>query len=490
MRQTFTFALLALLLIGGACTEDDPETTILVTEEVLFASGEQLRILGRLITNQSINADDHGFYLASDENFSNPIIISLGPKEGPGRFIGETNGLNTDETYFVKAFMNLGSGPEFGNVIEASTLNPGIESFSPNFGKVDGELFILGRNFTSDTRVFFGDQEAEILDISFESRLTVRIPSPSNSSTAEIRVVVKEDELVFSETFEYQIGTYELIGIYPEAVKLYDNVFWKNGDNFYLGLGAVRRTSFYEKVFRYNPAGNLWDEVDFPGSPRSFAFATANYLGGGIRDLGRELGPNPFLLNRSFWRFNGAGFTQLADLPFDSRESVAFEIGSQLYVVGGKEGNTQEVRKYSPSTDSWTNLTDAPEAISAELAHFTYQNKQYFILATGELVSFDPNSDTWNSVSNYPGNLGQAYGFAEVIGDKAYVGAYQRTLEMWEFDLTNLSWKRKNDLPGATQNINVGHFTYNGNIYFLRVFEQAPIGANSMDFYRFNPEGI
>lgn len=162
MRQIFTFALLALLLIGGACTEDDPETTILVTEEVLFASGEQLRILGRLITNQSINANDHGFYLASDENFSNPLLISLGPKEGPGRFIGETSGLNTGQTYFVKAFMDLGSGPEFGNVIEVATLNPGIESFSPKFGKENGELFILGRNFTSDTRVFFGDQEAEI----------------------------------------------------------------------------------------------------------------------------------------------------------------------------------------------------------------------------------------------------------------------------------------------------------------------------------------
>lgn len=316
--------------------------------------------------------------------------------------------------------------------------------------------------------------------------MTVRIPSPSISPTTQIKVVVKEDELVFSETFEYQIGTYELIGVYPEPVKIYDNVFWKNGDNFYVGLGAERRTSFYEKVFRYNPSGNLWDEINFPGSPRSYAFATANYLGGGIRELGRD----PFLLNRSLWRFNGSGFTQLADLPFDSRESVAFEINGQLYVLGGKEGNTQAVRKYSPLTNTWTNLAEAPEAISAELVHFTYQDKQYFILAGGEVVSFDPISDTWVSVSNYPGNLGQAYGFAEVIGDKAYVGAYRRTLEMWEFDLTNLRWKRKNDLPGASQNINVGHFAYNGSLYFLRVFEQAPIGANSMDFYRFNPEGI
>ena len=486
MRQTFTFALLTLLLIGGACTEDDPETTILVTEEVLFASGEQLRILGRLITNQSINADDHGFYLARDESFSNPILISLGPKEGPGRFIGETSGLNTGETYFVKAFMDLGSGPEFGNVIEVETLNPGIESFTPNFGKENEELFILGRNFTSDTRVFFGDQEAEILDISFESRLTVRIPSPTSSSTAEIKVVVKEDELVFSETFEYQIGTYEQIGIYPETVKLYDNVSWKNGSNFFMGLGAERRTSFYEKIFRYNPSENLWDEINFPGSLRSLAFATANYLGGGIRELGRD----PFLLNRSFWRFDGSEFTQLADLPFDSRESVAFEISNQLYVIGGKEGNPQEVRKYNPSTGSWSILADAPEAISDELVHFTYQNKEYFIFSSGEVLAFEPVSGTWVSVSNYPGTLGQGYGFAEVIGDKVYVGAYRRTLEMWEFDLTKLSWKRKNDLPGITQNINVGHFTYNGGVYFLRVTEQAPIGANSMSFYRFNPEGI
>ena len=137
MRKLLSLCLFTLLLFNLACTEEEKKSTILVTEDVLYASGEQVRLLGRLISNHPTKANDHGFYLSTDENFSSPIILSLGVKEGAGRFIGEIYGLTVGSNYYAKSFMDIGNGLEFGNVLEVKTLNPGLESFLPKFGSAN-----------------------------------------------------------------------------------------------------------------------------------------------------------------------------------------------------------------------------------------------------------------------------------------------------------------------------------------------------------------
>ncbi|MFT6895586.1 MAG: hypothetical protein ACJAWX_003209, partial [Algoriphagus sp.] len=164
MRNSLLLSILVLLSFAIGCTEEESETTILVTEEVLYTSGDQVRLLGRLITNQPVTATDHGFYLSQDANFASPVIISLGTKEGAGRFIGENGMLSAQKKYFAKAFMDIGNGIEFGNVVELETLAVGIDSYSPGFGTGGKEVFILGRNFTKDTKVFFGTEPAQVLE--------------------------------------------------------------------------------------------------------------------------------------------------------------------------------------------------------------------------------------------------------------------------------------------------------------------------------------
>ena len=93
-----------MLLAGWACTQEEDATIVVTTEEIIFVSGEKVRALGRLITNQPVSTTDHGFQLSISENFTSPIIVSLGVKDGPGRFIGETDGLSINQTYFAKAF--------------------------------------------------------------------------------------------------------------------------------------------------------------------------------------------------------------------------------------------------------------------------------------------------------------------------------------------------------------------------------------------------
>ncbi|WP_332910747.1 IPT/TIG domain-containing protein [Algoriphagus boritolerans] len=116
---------------------------------------KKIRVLGRLITNQPISASDHGFQLSTSEDFSSPILVSLGIKEGPGRFIGETAGLAINQRYFVRAFASVDGVELVGETIEIQTLSPVIESYEPTFAKAGEEIIIQGRNLPDGTRVFF-----------------------------------------------------------------------------------------------------------------------------------------------------------------------------------------------------------------------------------------------------------------------------------------------------------------------------------------------
>ena len=249
MRNSlFVSILLLMLSFAFGCTEEESETTILVTEEVLYTSGEQVRLLGRFITNQPITASDHGFYLSQDPNFSSPLIISLGAKEGAGRFIGETSALVARKKYFAKAFMDIGNGIEFGNVLELETLAAALDSYSPGFGSPNQEVFILGKNFSKDTKVFFGTEPAQVIEILFESRIRVRVPVAKGSSSVPVRIQSQDQNLTFPINFEYQTGAYTAVTPFPDQVRLVENVAFQKDGLFYAGLGSDRKVNFYTKI--------------------------------------------------------------------------------------------------------------------------------------------------------------------------------------------------------------------------------------------------
>jgi hypothetical protein len=79
---------------------------------------------------------------------------------------------------------------------------------------------------------------------------------------------------------------------------------------------------------------------------------------------------------------------------------------------------------------------------------------------------------------------------ARVIGNKAFVGLFERSDQVFELDLNSFSWKPKNPMPGLPQSVIVGHFVSGESLYIMRVPDIALAGQFPMDFYRFDPEGI
>jgi hypothetical protein len=483
LRTSFLFL---ILLAFWSCTQEDDAPILVATEEVLFVGGDKIRISGRLLANREVFAEDHGFEFSTQASFANPIIVSLGEKSQPGRFIGEKSGFKLSQTYFVKAFATINGERLEGKVIELSTLAPAVSSFAPTYGLAGQELVILGKNFPEGTKVFFGNQEAPVLQNVFESKLTVKIPAPSGQIVVPIKLRIQDKEITLSTPFEYQAGKYTKLSDFPGNVRIYDNSYFSNAAGFHVGLGRIKLGDSYAGFQRFNPASGTWTEVEFPGNRRRFAFATANYLGGGALEPSRD----QFVYDRSFWKINGSRFERLGDLPFNSRDALAVDWEGGLILFGGLDGASLLVRVYDPVQRTWVTKRNAPVALGRNAAAFARATRVIVMGSNGQVWEYNPPLDSWQLLTTYPGNKGQGYPVAEVIGNKAYLGLFRATQELWELDLETLKWKTKNQIIGLPQSITSGYFQYNGSIYFLRAPEESVSGTLTMELYKFDPDAI
>lgn len=485
LYRKFLFSLFAFFLLVS-CAKEDPSTTVtVVIEQILYTSSENLRLLGRLITNQQIYFDDHGFYVSEDENFTSPIIISLGSKNGPGRFIGETDQLTNSKTYFAKPFFDFGENIQFGEVIQLKTLSPTIKSFTPKFGTEGDVLTLFGTNLSKDSRVFFGDREAEIISITDESSIAVKIPSPGNVRVP-IRLKIQNLEKEFPVMFEYKTGVYELISKYPDPYRLKGSIFYVKEGSLFFGLGNLSLFTQYPRIKKFIIESNTWFDVPYNGPNRSYGFFTENYVGGGTLNLDTL----SYNYNNTFFELSENGYKPLDDLTFVSRESVAFEIEGALYIVGSLDMDFFAVRKYNPIDKSWSRISQSPVKLTQSNPYFVYQKKLFIVDSNKILWEFDPSLLSWKEVSIYPGDIGKGYGMGQVIGGKAYIGLYNRTIELWELDMSNFSWKPKRNIPGSIAESTVAHFSYGGYLYFIRTPDRLILGNYPMNLYKFDPYGF
>jgi hypothetical protein len=483
LRVAFVFL---MLFASWACTEEENAPILVSTEDILFVGGDKLRVSGRLLTNREVFADEHGFVFSTDASFSSPILLSLGEKREPGRFIGEKNGFKIGQTYFVKAFAEVDGQRLEGQAVEVKTLTPSSARFSPTYSSAGNELVIEGKNFPEGTQVFFGSQQAQVLKNVFESKITVKIPPATGQVVVPILLLIQGKEYTLPTSFEYQAGKYTKVADFPGNLRIYDNTYFSNSSGLHVGLGKIKLGDNYAGFQRFNPGTGTWSEVSFPGNRRRFAFASTNYLGGGALEPARD----QFVYDRSFWKINGSTFERLTDLPFNTRDALAVEWEGKLLLFGGLDGAGFLVRSYDPQSRSWTNKQNAPVTLSRNGAAFVWNSRVMVLASNGQVWEYQPTSDTWQLVTTYPGNKGQGYPVAEVIGKKAYLGLFRATQELWELNLETFTWKAKNQIIGFPQSINSGHFQYNGSIYFLRAPEESVSGSLPMELFKFDPDAI
>lgn len=466
-----------------SCTEERFGDYTLLTEEVVNVSGERVIVLGRLLATQNVQVEDHGFYFSTDENFSDPLILSLGNTNRPGRFVGEQEGLNLGIGYFVKSFALSGSEILFGNILEFSTLIPLVERFEPTTQFAGEIITIYGRNFGEDTEVYFGEIRGLVIDVSFGFRVRVRVPPMVDDAEVPVKVVTRGREIIAEQTFRYVRGLFSRLADVPVEANFRENIYFQHEGEFYSGLGIGFSLQANADIYSYSPTNTEWRKIDFSGQTHIRAFSSLDgYFGGGY------MGLNPPLYNPDFWQFDGNDFISLTPPPVSFANAICFVVRGEIYVAGGDLIVGSVLYQFSPQTNNWMVRPNLPFNVNQDLLHFTFNDLFYIIDKDKRLWEFNPLTVQSRIVATYPSPFieGQSDfgGTVKVVGNKAYIGLYNSTRDFWELDMVGFTWSRKNFFPGEVRSFNAGIFEFDGVIYLLR----SPRSSPKMEFWRFDPD--
>ncbi len=482
---------LTCLLIGVLFSCEEPPTediTKVVTEDIVYVSGETIIITGRLISPSLRAAIDHGFELSNDEGFSNPTRISLGEKSVPGRFVAEYKDLSIDSDYFIRSYVDFSDESFLGNILSFSSLNPGLVDFQPRSAFGNQRLKIEGVNLTADTKVFFDGEEVEINSLKFESIIEIDIPSFNNKQFAEIVLVSQGDTLTFPYPFEYVIGKWEPVANFPTADNYYDALFFKYENDLIFGLGTLNFSIYAQnEIYKMDLDNFEWTNLNYFGPSMAGAYRAGPHFGGGSLEKDR-VNTIPLPVVDNFFNYNGTDFDQLFPIPHQIYNAAVLTDDNYTYLYGGETIDRIEIqtaKRYDPVTEIWDEPFTFPYPISFDTPSFSHGGYNYFLLKNGDLLRHDPEINFWVELQSFPeADKIAVDGISVVVGDDVYIGVFESNKKLWEYSIEEDVWKPKVSFPGTFLETNVAYWSHNDKVYLIRTRLEESAG---MQVWQFSP---
>ncbi|MFM7664481.1 MAG: Kelch repeat-containing protein, partial [Bacteroidota bacterium] len=250
---------------------------------------------------------------------------------------------------------------------------------------------------------------------------------------------------------------------------------WNRG---YLGLGHVNGAGAdisFKDWWEYNPATDGWTQkADYPVANHgavSFTVDHKIYVGGGSA------------LTNQFYVYDPLtnSWNSIAPCPLSPGDIQGFSADGKGYVVV-----QNQLAAYDPMTNTWELKANLP--INASNWSCTFSNESSGFIKIGHaLFEYKPLQDQWISRASHPGlSTGGSYGFSlDGIGYVAtgYVGGLATvTEEVWSFNPGSNSWNRVCDFPGSSRRFfaafSIGTKGYLG---------LGTNGINLNDFWEFDP---
>jgi hypothetical protein len=486
LLQLLVFLILASF-ITTSCTEDDQVESQVITEEVIYVSGETVRVIARVLSLSVDNITNHGFIIDESESFADPITIELGTNDKLGRYIGETNLLELGKAYFCKSFIIVNGETIYGNVLTFSSLSPFLTDFTPKNADVGDLIEVTGANFTTDTRVFFGEVEADIESIDFESKIVVRVPKTEEDFEVKISVLIKGGvSLEFIQDFEYVTGKWTKETEFFNTQEYTETLSLLSGESLYFGLGKVAG-QLNTELWKLDLNNYEWSTSDFEASSR-FPFSAGSYFGGGAIFF------LPRIFSSKFWYHDGVSFEEKAEMPLRLYKSVAIEMGNDIIVLGGdnEDGSINTLMyNYNKGTDIWSTLSPCPFSVKNPTPHFTYEGNLYVLNKTENAIwEYDADTQVWSYFIDLP--ISEAFGgMAVTINGEVFVGLFDLDNRIWELDMNDVVWKSKISYPNSRGDVNNGVFVHNNKVFILKnKFVSSAQDDLPMEIWSFDPKDL
>jgi N-acetylneuraminic acid mutarotase len=204
-----------------------------------------------------------------------------------------------------------------------------------------------------------------------------------------------------------------------------------------------------------------------------------------------------FLLLFGFLQFSvllsAQDWTQLADIPGAGRFwSAAFTINNKIYTGTGVTGfsgdATQDMWEYDPTSDTWAQVADYPAGVREGADGFGDGNRGFlafgtsFIQFTNNVYEYLPASNIWEAKASCPASFAYSHGFT--LDGKYYIGPENGNNKMHAYDFDSDSWSEVAPFPGQDRRAQVA-FAANGKGYIgLGMFV---FGGVLGDFYAYDP---
>lgn len=173
-----------------------------------------------------------------------------------------------------------------------------------------------------------------------------------------------------------------------------------------------------------------------------------------------------------------AQWEQRADPIFTKDHGIGFSLEGNGYVLtGGKNGEvftaTKDFFKYDPITDTWEQLTDYPGPARGYGIGDTYNGKLYFGFGLDisgnymdDLWEWDPVGNVFTELPSCPCD-GRVHPALVAENGKVYMGAGGNSLgnlnDWWIYDIDLQTWTQKSNMPGKRHH--PYQFSIDGEIY-------------------------
>ena len=478
------YLLLGVLFFIVGCSDTDIDEIAVVTEDIVYLSAEQVVLTGRILAQGSINGSTHGFRIADNEQLNGAVNLDLGQREIPGRFVGDFSDLVADTRYWYVSYVEVNGEVLTSTPQQFSTLRPSLTSFSPSIAGVGENVVITGSNFTNDTQVFFGGRQANIVEIKGESIITVQVPPGFQNPFEVISVISQGIEVVFEESFEYVIGLWEQVATFdPADFSVRESFSMGNEDFAVFGLGDRLFSMVFNNTVRlYDKQADQWSELPYDGPDKIDAFGAWPFFGGGTTN--RTGFRN---METSVYKYENGEIIRQPDLIQGLYNCLAFSFDDALYLFGGfsEDFGNRSGFKFDVATETWSQIPGLIFQAEDDYYPFMYKGDAYYLGEFSNISKFDREREAWFVEAPSDIILGRG-GVAVVVGDKAYMGLATGRRDIWELDLNDYSWKRKNAFTGSFRGENVVSWEFEGEVYILRSNPFA--GRDPMEIWKFNPD--
>lgn len=244
------------------------------------------------------------------------------------------------------------------------------------------------------------------------------------------------------------------------------------GDYGYVGCGEDTVEMTHNDLWRYDPSADVWSQMmTLPASTRRNATGVAigdkGYVGLGADSSVSTAGS----ILSDWWEYDPVsnGWTQKASYPggidiFGNSGiqgvyfATAFSIDTKGYVCGGKMGSDfygTDLWEYDPGSDLWTRMADFPGGDRYQLSSFGVEGNGYVGMGIDHDLfrkdwwKYDPSLNSWTQTTSLPGSeRGAASTF--VLGQRGFVvfgsdGGYKD--ELWQYNPFTESWNIKANFP-------------------------------------------